>query len=162
MHRSCQELAVAGCSWRKNRPPATCSLYSWHTNSKCTMALFHSRATTAGSRLDALSLCQLQKALHIGLPTKNIGFCCAMRLRASFRLDGSSKSQATPFSSVVVRSRARPGTMPNPGSIFAQAVTRGGLYTSVITCVAYAGMSPGDLTGTECIDIAVFISSMCR
>ena len=40
------------------------------------------------------------------------------------------KSHAFPCSSTVVRSRAKPGIIPNSGNIFAIAVTLGGLYTS--------------------------------
>ena len=100
------------------------------------MALLYSHLTSSGSLRVALSRCHAQKAVHMGLPIRNSGFCSAMSLLAASRRSGKSKSHGTPSSSLVVRSSASPGTMPYPGIRFAHSVTLGGLYTSVTACVA--------------------------
>ena len=40
-------------------------------NSKCITARFRSAATTYGSLMQLLILCQVEKAVHIGDPTKS-------------------------------------------------------------------------------------------
>ena len=80
-----------------------------------------------GSRRNALSRCHALNAVHIGLPIRNSGLSSAMRFLAAALRAGKSKSHGTPASSLVVKSRASPGTIPYPGSLLAHKITRGEL-----------------------------------
>ena len=73
---------------------------------------FFSDSTILGSRFLLLMYCQVLNAVHMGVPTKKVGFCSSSNLSAFNLMLGLEKSHGSPFSSGTVRSKASPGAMP--------------------------------------------------
>ena len=90
---SCHDDAHSGCSCRKNLPATICISYSSAMNVMCTLALFNARFLRIGSPFAAFRRCQVEKAVHIGLPMMNIGRVLAMISLAFCLISGLSKSQ---------------------------------------------------------------------
>eukprot|EP00972_Heterocapsa_arctica_P033416 4918889-Heterocapsa_arctica.AAC.1 len=59
------------------------------------------------------------KAVHMGEPISNCGFSLLTLSMALSRCRILSKSHGFPNSSEAVRSKAKPGWMPNPGLLLA-------------------------------------------
>jgi hypothetical protein len=70
------------------------------------------RLDNLGSRFLLLMYCQVLNAVHMGVPTSNVGFCSSSSFSAFNLMLGLEKSHGSPFSSGTVRSKANPNAMP--------------------------------------------------
>ena len=118
MQGSPQDLAWAGFSCTKNRPPSTCCLYSFATNSMWRMP---SASCLVFRSLSCTKLCSWLNATHGGLPISTRGFSLSTYSSACRRCSAILKSHP------VVRSIASPTSMPN---LTACSLTLGGENTS--------------------------------